>query len=56
MNQHPPRRHYTWDEVRAEIQPDLDEWKRQHPWRDRRIRFRMKARLVIYKLTRIDIG
>lgn len=56
MNQHEPRRHTTWDEFKRERQPELDEWRRQHPWRVRRIKFRMKARLIIYKLTRIDIG
>jgi hypothetical protein len=51
-----PEGHTSWEELRRELQPGLDEWRRQHPWRARRTVLRMKARTIIYKLTRIDIG
>lgn len=48
--------HTSWEDFKREIQPDLDEWRRQHPWRARRITVRMWLRQVVWKLTRIDIG
>lgn len=48
--------HTTWADLKRKLQPDLDEWRRQHPWRSRWHAVRFKARPIIWKLTRIDIG
>jgi hypothetical protein len=48
--------HYNYEDFKREFGPDLEAYRREHPWRTRWLDFRFRARLVIYKMTRIDIG
>lgn len=48
--------HTSWEDLKAEWQPDIDAWRRDHPVRAWWTGTRMKIRLWVYRLTRADIG
>jgi hypothetical protein len=48
--------HTSWEDVKRELKPSMDQWKKEHPWLWRKVRIRLWLRLAIYRVTRIDIG